>query len=46
MDYTPFAKARDKAIEEWGQKEGIEVSSYEDYPLYPILENKTVSPKS
>jgi deoxyribodipyrimidine photo-lyase len=36
MDYTPFAKKRDKKIEQWCQKQKIQCSKIEDYLLKPI----------
>jgi deoxyribodipyrimidine photo-lyase len=46
IDYTPFAKSRDKEIDEWANKKGIEVHSAEDYVLYPLLDGKNLSPKT
>ena len=36
MDYTPYARDRDEEIENWGEKNGIEVLMLEDYLLFPI----------
>ena len=46
IDYTPFAKSRDKEISEWATKNAIEVGSAEDYVLYPILDGKNLAPKT
>lgn len=35
-DVTPYAKARDKRIEEWAAAQGVEVKAFEDYTLHSV----------
>ena len=35
-DYTPFARKRDKEIQEWCEKSGVECYTSEDYSLLPM----------
>jgi deoxyribodipyrimidine photo-lyase len=41
IDYTPYARKRDKEIKEWCEKKNIICYMKEDYPLYDILNGQT-----
>lgn len=38
MDYTPYAKKRDREIMKWAEERNIEVIAKEDYGLYDLFE--------
>lgn len=41
IDYTPYARKRDKDIRDWCENEDIQYFEKEDYLLYDILEGQT-----
>ena len=41
IDYTPYARKRDKDIREWCEEEEINCLEKEDYVLYDILDGQT-----
>lgn len=36
MDYTPYARQRDKTIMKWGKQNDVVVNVFEDYLIHPI----------
>lgn len=46
LDYTPYAKSRDKNISLWAKKNKIDVIAEEDYGLYEIFDDKMINPNS
>ena len=44
LDYTPYAKSRDAAIETWCKKIGAQLYTKEDYALHDILTGETTKP--
>ena len=42
MDYTPYARQRDKMILDWSNDNNIDCIIKEDYVLYDILDNKAI----
>jgi deoxyribodipyrimidine photo-lyase len=43
IDYTPYAKKRDKTIDEWAQDNKISMYKEEDYAMHNILSNETLN---
>uniref|UniRef100_A0A6C0E8M1 Photolyase/cryptochrome alpha/beta domain-containing protein n=1 Tax=viral metagenome TaxID=1070528 RepID=A0A6C0E8M1_9ZZZZ len=46
VDYSPYSKKRDQAIEDWAKKHQIKIINKEDHLLVNILEGATKSPNS
>ena len=46
MDYTPYAKKRDKEIEDWAKDKDIKIFKEEDYILHPLLDGSTMNQTS
>jgi len=46
IDYTPYARKRDKMINTWAENNNIKIYCNEDYALYDILDNQTINQTS